>query len=125
MSNRDLFELQRLQLAVREEWEKHWPKHCPRCSGYGQISWEENQAPLGSRAYWPETFTDVCPQCVDQNRCPRCGADDPWPDTDEGANICKHCEYDLDNPDGLPQVIDLPGDYDEGPEYEPKEPSDD
>jgi len=62
---------------AEEDYNKQWPKHCKECHGAGETTWTENQSPLGSGHYWPETMSEFCGDCTGIGLCPRCGK--PFP----------------------------------------------
>lgn len=86
-------------------WEKRWPNHCPKCKGWGEISYTQNQAPLGSGHYWPETLTEPC-SCVEEGICPRCAATPLQESGNSGGTVCPKCGWDSTNPDGLVETYD-------------------
>ena len=49
-----------------EAWVAEHPDHCRKCGATGVHMWTENQAPFGS-GY----------SCLEEERCPRCGAEMP------------------------------------------------
>lgn len=64
---------------LREELYRAWiaayPLYCEKCGATGVHSWSENQAPFGSGYSWLERFDEVCPHCIEAEKCPRCHAD--------------------------------------------------
>lgn len=61
-----------------------WPNACRTCGGWGVITHTENQSPIGSGYYWPETLADPCDDCTGKGKCPRCGKI-IFPDDDRNA----------------------------------------
>jgi len=89
--------------AERQTYLATWPNYCKRCLGWGGSSFP------GHRGEPPDW--DECPECLGQNRCPRCGATGPedrdWWNDPEGCPSCGWTE-DSGPPDhdltaGLPQ----------------------
>ena len=99
------------QKQLAEEYEKQWPNYCKKCHGTGEVSWQENQSPLGSGCYWPETFTDFCEDCIGKGICPRCGKkslelvvifdlDDLWKDDSWRDTVkCPNCNWAFNSAD--------------------------
>ena len=56
---------------AEEDYKKQWPDYCKECNGTGELTWTEDQSPLGSGYYWPEQMWEPC-ICVMEYRCPRC-----------------------------------------------------
>lgn len=73
------------------EFEAAHPSYCRQCGARGKITWSENQAPLGSGMYWPETLADLCPHCAEQGICPLCGT----PMIENTAQDSAGYEYDI------------------------------
>jgi len=86
-------------------WIARYPGYCKSCNGWGRVTWEENQAPLGSGLTWNEQFEDFCGKCLNEGICPRCGTYDATWDP-MSKFLCPHCEWNEDKPDGLPQVAE-------------------
>ena len=99
------------QKELAKEYEKLWPNYCKKCHGTGELSWQENQSPLGSGLYWPETITEFCEECTGQGLCPHCGKpfpaimeledlwdDDSWRENKHGP----HCNWNF-NSAGAPE----------------------
>lgn len=81
-------------------YKAQWPNYCKKCGGWGTVSWTENQSPIGSGEYWPESFTDLCEACIGLHKCPRCGHQHPqsWNDfetKDDQVTIdpCAKCGF--------------------------------
>jgi hypothetical protein len=60
--------------ASQAAYDRQWPHSCRACQGTGQVSWRENQSPLGSGTYWPMDMSATCAECWEWGICPRCGA---------------------------------------------------
>ena len=66
-------------IALHKEylaWAEKYPYYCRSCGGSGGTCWDENQSPLGSGQYWPQTHCDICsclaPMDIEEMSCPRC-----------------------------------------------------
>ncbi len=70
-----------------------WTNYCQHCQGAGVLTWQENQAPLGSGHTWLETLSEPCDNCVGAGRCPRCGGAAPASWDDGGEEPCPHCGW--------------------------------
>ncbi len=75
--------------AKAEAYKKQWPNYCKTCNGNGVVTWQENQSPLGSGQYWPETFRESCHICINNGICPRCHGDSIH--SDEDGNLTEPC----------------------------------
>ncbi len=75
----------KLLIEISEAKQTRTP--CQKCFGTGWVYYSENQAPLGSGMTWLEQFEDVCPDCVDAGKCPRCQGE--LSETD----LCQVCGY--------------------------------
>jgi hypothetical protein len=62
------------------EYKASWPKYCQHCGGLGVVTYQENQAPIGSGMVWNEETAEVCDECIGKGMCPRCGEyiSEPW-----------------------------------------------
>jgi len=60
--------------AARDEWITRWPNYCRKCSGTGEITYQDDPSPAGiSLSGGTITYSDPCPDCTPKGRCPRCG----------------------------------------------------
>lgn len=86
-----------------KEWVRKWPNYCRSCGGFGVNSWYENASPWGSGENWPMQVTDVCPSCLEQGKCPRCGRE-AWTEEEvENESLtCMYCGWDDEHPDAVP-----------------------
>lgn len=71
----ECLEQQARQEADQELYDANWPNACHRCNAWGGANEYENQAPIGSGAYWPESIFEECDDCIGQGKCPRCGTE--------------------------------------------------
>ena len=63
--------------AAYKAYADQWPSFCRTCQGWGGHGSSFDPSPSGvglSAGSFPDF--DTCPDCVDQNVCPRCGATD-------------------------------------------------
>lgn len=56
-----------------QEFERTYPGYCRKCGGVGLFQTVENGAPHGA-GYWPMPMTELCEDCLEAGKCPRCGA---------------------------------------------------
>ena len=79
-----------------EQWNKavnEYPNACPKCCGTGFISFTENGAPHGA-GYWPMEMQEAC-ECIESDRCPRCGGELVWKDDDYEIGYCSSCNIQI------------------------------
>ncbi len=89
--------------AERAAYEQFWGKtYCSVCGGTGVVSWVENQSPLGSGYYWPETMYDPCHKCM--GHCPRCGVEVPEEFMETDFALCPQCGFVTGRTPGIPVV---------------------
>lgn len=89
-------EAQAAHQQVVDEYNRQWPKHCTTCGGWGGSVSYYDPSPSGvglSPGYMTEY--DPCPDCTEQNRCPRCGADGLTTDEHPDAQAIPpaYCEF--------------------------------
>ena len=65
---------------------------CETCEGTGFISDFENQAPLGSGMTWLEEIWNDCPDCLGENKCPKCNQENTI-DWDADILTCLVCKW--------------------------------
>ena len=70
---------------------EHRGMRCRTCRGTGQVSWYENQSPLGSEN-WPMLMYDVCPNCIEKGKCPQCGYYNGFENKDSPLK-CERCGW--------------------------------
>ena len=87
---------------LHDAWVAKWPNYCHKCGGAGEVTWQENQSPIGSGMVWLETLSEPCENCVLNDKCPRCGDKISWDDVLDLPQNCKHCGFDFDNPEPCP-----------------------
>lgn len=73
--------------AARLVWQTKYPNYCRSCEGVGGFDIPMHVYRDGSAD--PPDF-DIC-SCVEEGRCPRCGADDL--DTEDGPTACAACGW--------------------------------
>lgn len=68
-------------------YQERWPNHCGRCDGWGGFPFHDSDTGYSG--------ADPCPECLERNRCPRCGggiiAEAYW-DASQYA-VCDNCGY--------------------------------
>jgi hypothetical protein len=77
-----------------DEYVEKWPNYCRECGGVGEVTWQENQSPLGSGMVWLETIVDLCDSCFGNGKCPRCGELNDE-DLDVELYKCQHCGWEF------------------------------
>lgn len=80
---------------LHDEYVAKWPNYCRKCGGVGEVTWQENQAPLGSGMVWLEELSDSCPSCLMNGVCPRCRKQIPDNLLVEDDIICPFCKWKL------------------------------
>ena len=64
---------------------------CKACEGTGINEWQENASPHGSGYSWNITWQEPCPECVEKDLCPHCGAAKP-----DATTTCATCNWSPD-----------------------------
>lgn len=83
------------------------PHYCRACGGTGVVRSTENGAPHGA-GYWPMEMEEFCPACVEEGRCPLCGAEIPEESyTMPNTPRCPACGW-QDNKAGQPRAPEAP-----------------
>jgi hypothetical protein len=81
------------------EWVRQWPHYCDFCGGTGCIERHEFMGMYGAeRAY--DNTPAVCPKCVEEGLCPRCGHEITQDDNNE--DICPACQWKGTDNEGEP-----------------------
>jgi len=97
MPPKQLGDVQALDCIAAEQamnaYVAQWTNYCQHCQGAGVLTWQENQAPLGSGHTWLETLSEPCDNCVGAGRCPRCGGAAPASWDDGGEEPCPNCGW--------------------------------
>lgn len=73
---------------LHDEYVAKYPNYCHGCGGAGVLTWQENQAPLGSGQVWLETLSEPCDKCLLSGKCPRCGGEYTDEDCLKPCSIC-------------------------------------
>jgi hypothetical protein len=76
--------------ALAAAYREKWPARCPRCLGWGGSVFYQGH-PYGSTTAY-ETLFDVCGECVESGRCPRCGTPS-WPEGQGVEEPCPSCSW--------------------------------
>lgn len=93
-------EREKLALAAREEYTGKWPNFCKKCRGWGGFASTYDPSPAGVSLSPGFMYDfDVCPACVEEGICPRCGEQS----LDEEGNVCSSCGWTSDD-EGLPPM---------------------
>ena len=86
-----------------DEYVALYPNYCRKCGGVGEVTWQENQSPLGSGMVWLETIADWCESCLCTGKCPRCGEYiGEWNDDEQEAPHCGLCGWKMGDDSGCP-----------------------
>lgn len=78
-----------------KEFDLKYPHACKACGGAGELTYSENQSPIGSGERWMEQMTDCCSTCVEKGICPLCGTTTLY-EVDNGADYdwrCDECHW--------------------------------
>lgn len=110
----ECWQLQLKLRDLRDAWLLQWPDYCKTCEAAGELVDYENGAPHGSGEVWPMPVVQWCHDCIDADRCPRCGVhwivDDEWHDLISGGDVivaCQKCGWTgKGSTDRLPPVWD-------------------
>ena len=78
--------------AEKSPISEHRGLRCEACKGTGQITYWENQSPLGSGENWPMMMYDVCPVCIEKGKCPQCGYYNGFENKDSPLK-CERCGW--------------------------------
>lgn len=78
-------------------YEREHPHYCRKCGGQGAKFVEYDPSPAGV-SLSPGYMVDIepCTECVEQGKCPRCGASDlPWDEEAvwDAQDACPHCGW--------------------------------
>lgn len=69
-----------------------WPRTCPTCGGTGGAVSAGCSVPYGMGSVnLPDEF-DICPDCIEEGICPRCGKQ-TMADQDSDAEHCTACGW--------------------------------
>ncbi len=87
--------LAQLQAAhdARQTYLARWPFSCRACDGTGERE-------VGSNSYDDPPVPALCPQCVKQTICPRCGL--TFAMQPDGSEPCRDCGFEVGE-DGMPE----------------------
>ena len=77
------------------EYEHQWPHYCTSCGGWGGYSVAGCSVPYGSTYVNLPDETEVCPDCLEEGICPRCG-ERTMVDQDSDAEHCTSCGWNWD-----------------------------
>lgn len=82
----------RTSYDARQSYIARWPFYCQQCHGTGEVEVESGH-------YEDPPVSDLCPACVRQTICPRCGL--TFAVRSDGSEPCHACGFDFE--DGLPE----------------------
>lgn len=90
--------------ALRADYEQSYPNYCKKCNGWGGSYSKYDPSPSGialSPGYMEEF--DLCPHCLEQSICPRCGNSNIFMDEDNNyKNTCGSCGFVEGESEGRP-----------------------
>jgi len=90
---------------IEAYYKQQWPGYCTHCRGWGAFITNFDPSPAGvSLGSGTMQDVDMCPHCLERNRCPRCGEFNiAWSDETFETDTCHHCGWSMEHPDGLPE----------------------
>ena len=84
-----------------KDWIHRYPNYCASCGGWGATVVVGCSVPYGNTSVNLPDEVDICPDCLEQGICPRCG-EHSMVDQDSDAEHCTSCGW-VNGDSGLPE----------------------